>query len=151
MPILVLIHGYGGSSLVFYKCVKALAKSAHVYLLDIPGIGKSSRQPMDAKGDFEESKNYYVQAIEIWREKLGLTDITLGCHSFGALISAHYARAHPKHIRKLILLSPYGFLNQPVVSGFEMNTRNKTCGNLRWCCFRSTYWCAIRKCECTNL
>ena len=44
----MLVHGYGGSGLIFYKIIKALASHFDVYLLDIIGMGASSRPKFEA-------------------------------------------------------------------------------------------------------
>ena len=42
-PILVLVHGYGGSGALFYKIIKRLTEYFHLILIDIIGMGASSR------------------------------------------------------------------------------------------------------------
>jgi len=43
LPKLVLVHGYGGSLVLWFSCVKELSKKFSLYLIDIPGMGASSR------------------------------------------------------------------------------------------------------------
>ena len=44
---MVLIHGYGGSSLLFYRILKDLARHFHVYMIDLLGMGRYVRlRPM---------------------------------------------------------------------------------------------------------
>jgi pimeloyl-ACP methyl ester carboxylesterase len=40
---MVLIHGYGGSSVMFWKIIKPLAENFHLIMIDILGMGASSR------------------------------------------------------------------------------------------------------------
>lgn len=40
---MVLIHGFGGSSLTFYKMLKKLQEFYHVFCIDLIGMGLSSR------------------------------------------------------------------------------------------------------------
>ena len=42
-PVLVLIHGYGGGGALFYKVIKPLTEYFHLILIDIIGMGGSSR------------------------------------------------------------------------------------------------------------
>jgi len=42
-PKLVIVHGYGGSGIVFYKMFERLKQHFHVYLIDLLGMGRSSR------------------------------------------------------------------------------------------------------------
>lgn len=43
LPKLVLVHGYGGSLVLWFSNVKELSKKFRLYLLDVPGMGASSR------------------------------------------------------------------------------------------------------------
>jgi pimeloyl-ACP methyl ester carboxylesterase len=40
---MVIIHGYGGNSIIFYKCLKRLSERFHLIFVDILGMGASSR------------------------------------------------------------------------------------------------------------
>ncbi len=39
----MLVHGYGGSSLMFYKIMKPLKERYRLIMIDIVGMGASSR------------------------------------------------------------------------------------------------------------
>jgi len=41
--VLVMIHGFGGSGLIFYRILKHLHKKYKIYLIDLLGMGRSSR------------------------------------------------------------------------------------------------------------
>jgi pimeloyl-ACP methyl ester carboxylesterase len=47
-PILVLVHGFGGSGALFYQIFKYLINYFNLILIDIIGMGSSSR-PTDFK------------------------------------------------------------------------------------------------------
>ncbi len=40
---LVLVHGYGGSAIMFWKIIKPIAEKYHLIMIDILGMGGSSR------------------------------------------------------------------------------------------------------------
>ena len=42
-PPLVLIHGFGGSGSLYYKVMKPLAESFYLIIIDLVGMGSSSR------------------------------------------------------------------------------------------------------------
>lgn len=42
-PKLVLVHGFGGSGMIFYKIFKPLIEHFHVITVDIMGMGACSR------------------------------------------------------------------------------------------------------------
>jgi len=107
LETLVLIHGYGGSGLIFYRILEDLNKRFKVYLIDLLGMGRSARPEFEVE-TFEQCENFFVNSIEIWRQKMGLTNFVLCGHSFGGYISALYGMQFYKHIKKLLLLSPHG-------------------------------------------
>lgn len=110
-PILVLIHGWGSSSALFFKIFKKLCKHFCLILIDIPGMGSSSR-PLNYPYKTispEDTITYFVNYLEAWRKQMGdLTNFYLSGHSFGGYLSGNWALRHPKHFKKLILLSPVG-------------------------------------------
>ena len=101
-PVLVLMHGYGGSGALFYRILKSLSEHFCVITIDIPGMGASAR-PNDAcwkKITPLESNKYFVDKIEKWRIAMGkefyknekeFTDLFWMGHSFGGHVSGHYA------------------------------------------------------------
>ena len=106
---LVLIHGYGGSSIMFWKIVKPLAEKYHLIMIDILGMGASSRPEFTCKDEFE-AREFFIGWMETWRQKMGCLEekFLLAGHSFGGFLSGHYACKYPEKITKLIMLSPFG-------------------------------------------
>ena len=70
-PQIVLIHGFGGSAIIFFKLFKHLSEKYHVFAIDLLGMGRSSRPPFLARTK-EEAEDYYIQSIEKWREAMDL-------------------------------------------------------------------------------
>jgi pimeloyl-ACP methyl ester carboxylesterase len=56
----------------------------------------------------EQAGEYYIDALEEWRKKLGLKEFILAGHSFGGYISILYFEKYPVRVKQLILLSPAG-------------------------------------------
>ena len=81
-PKIVLIHGYGGSSIVFWRMVAKMRDSYHVYAIDQYGTGLSHR-PEYKKKDYEHAEELFCGAIEDWRVKQGIKDFYMLGHSFG--------------------------------------------------------------------
>lgn len=109
-PTLVLLHGYGGSALIFYKIMKPLSENFNLIMIDVLGFGGSSRPKFDIT-DPDEADQYFVSFLENWRLKMGgLTDFILAGHSFGGYISGLYASYYPQHLKKLLMLSPVGVI-----------------------------------------
>lgn len=106
-PTLVIIHGYGGSSVTFYKIIKDLSLKYQVFCLDLLGMGLSSRPKFEVLGT-NECINFFVDSIEEWRKALKLKQFTLCGHSLGGYLSVAYAIKYKAYIARLILLSPAG-------------------------------------------
>lgn len=43
-PTLVLVHGFGGSGALYYRVINGLAANFYLIIVDLPGMGSSSRQ-----------------------------------------------------------------------------------------------------------
>lgn len=112
-PKLVLVHGFGGSGALYYKVLKGLAENFYLIVIDLPGMGSSSR-PTWRCSDGSEADAFFMDAIERWRINMGnLTDFMVAAHSYGGYIFGTYASLYPQHIRKLLLLSPLGVKQRP--------------------------------------
>ena len=109
-PTVVLIHGYGAFAAIFFKIVKDIVDAGiHLIMIDILGMGTSSRPEFSKDQSSDEVEAFFVQFIEKWRIAYGsLTDFYLAGHSFGGFISALYAIKYKQNIKKLLMLSPLG-------------------------------------------
>ena len=94
-PSMVLVHGFGGSGTLFYKQLKGLAENFHVIVIDIIGMGSSSRPDWTIEtGD--DADEYFLMILERWRIEMGeLTNFYLCAHSYGAYLMGTYASRHP--------------------------------------------------------
>lgn len=120
-PKLVMMHGYGASAVIFWKIIKSLSEDYNLILVDILGMGGSSR-PEFTINDREEAEVYLVEWFEAWRKKYctgGLTDFILAGHSFGGYISGLYAIKYHQHVRKLLMLSPAGITTYEDLSSYD--------------------------------
>lgn len=70
-----MIHGMGAGLALFAMNFDDLAKSRTVYAIDLPGYARSSRCNFSSKPQVAEDQ--YVQAIEEWRQKVGLNRFCL--------------------------------------------------------------------------
>ncbi|KAL4472652.1 hypothetical protein ABPG74_018601 [Tetrahymena malaccensis] len=142
---LVLIHGYGGGSILFQKMFKKLSKQFKVYCIDIIGLNLSSRPNVDHLKTAQEIIDFFVQSIQQWVIQVGLQykPFYLAGHSFGGYISSFYAKQNQDQVKKLILMSPAGVSkisqqeNQDYLNNryLNMNFKEKL---LNW--FRKTVW-----------
>uniref|UniRef100_A0A8D0H909 1-acylglycerol-3-phosphate O-acyltransferase ABHD5 n=1 Tax=Sphenodon punctatus TaxID=8508 RepID=A0A8D0H909_SPHPU len=104
---LVLLHGFGGGVGLWALNFEDLCADRTVYAFDLLGFGRSSRPQFDT--DAEEAENQFVEAIEEWRQEVGLERIILLGHNLGGFLAAAYSLKYPSRIKHLILVEPWGF------------------------------------------
>ena len=91
------MHGYGASGVIFYRILKPLVEAdLHLYLIDILGMGASSRPDFDEDQTPESADQFFVDFLENWRIAMGdMKDFFLAGHSFGGYVCGNYAVKHP--------------------------------------------------------
>lgn len=114
VPVL-FIHGFGGDLDNWLFNLDALAESAPVIALDLPGHGQSTpRLPGTALADLAAFVVHFLDRLEVGR-------VHLVGHSLGGAIAARIALDHPARVASLALVSPAGFgpeINAGYTEGF---------------------------------
>jgi abhydrolase domain-containing protein 5 len=108
--VMVLVHGYGATGLMYFRIIKELSQKYRVYCIDLLGMGMSSRPIFDITNT-QESLDFFINSFEKWRIEEGLDQFILAGHSFGGHVSCHYTKRNPNIVKKLFLISPMGFTN----------------------------------------
>ncbi|KAF8803840.1 alpha/beta-hydrolase [Phlegmacium glaucopus] len=133
----VLLHGYGAGLAFFFHNFPSLAKwvekcGSSVYAIDWLGMGRSARVPFQVKAKREdvyarvtEAESFFIDSLEEWRKKMGLSQMTLIGHSLGAYFSVAYALRYPDRVTKLILLSPAGVPRAPIYDQLSIELPDK--------------------------
>jgi len=106
------VHGYGGSLVLWYNVVKPLSEKFRLYLIDIPGMGASSRVQFNSSSK-QETDDFFTDLLEDWRKEMDITDFFLAAHSYGGYLASLYTLKYSQHIKKLFLISPVGFQQRP--------------------------------------
>eukprot|EP00753_Platysulcus_tardus_P020966 PLAT8513.1.p2 GENE.PLAT8513.1~~PLAT8513.1.p2 ORF type:complete len:432 (-),score=191.40 PLAT8513.1:79-1332(-) len=103
----VMLHGYASALGSWFAAGDwpVLRSKYRVYALDWPGWGRSSRHRWEIE-TVEEAEDYFVEALEEWRQQKGIERMRLVGHSLGGYLSAVYALRYPDRVEKLVLVSP---------------------------------------------
>jgi haloalkane dehalogenase len=96
-PILFL-HGNPTSSYLWRNVIPYMTKKGRCIALDHIGVGKSDKPDIDY--GFIDSYNY----LEGFIDKLGLQNITLILHDWGAMMGFHYANMNRDNIKAITFM-----------------------------------------------
>lgn len=104
-PPMLLIHGANFGWGVWYPNISAFAKKFTLYLIDLPGAGRSTRldyKKLDPEKDLYAIVNQFIKI-------LNLHDlVVLGC-SIGGWLAFRIALENPDRVQKLIIENSVGF------------------------------------------
>ena len=98
-PVVVCVHGLGGSGNTFTPLMPALARH-RVVRVDLPGAGRS--QGVEGELSIER----YVQTMLDVCARLGIARAHWIGHSMGTIVCQHIAAAHPKLTASVALFGP---------------------------------------------
>lgn len=100
-PTLVLLHGLMGTAATFIPLMEALSPERHVIAVDLPGAGKSDRDPRVSPHLWSIS-----QCVSGILTSLNLEGPILVGHSHGGAVALHLAASEPGRVSALVLLAP---------------------------------------------
>jgi haloalkane dehalogenase len=95
---IVFIHGNPTSSYLWRNVIPYGAEQGRAIALDLIGMGKSDK-PCIAY-TFDDHYRY----LEAFIDALGLRDITLVLHDWGATLGFEYARRHPQNVKAIAFM-----------------------------------------------
>lgn len=95
-PALLLLHGFPGSSASFRAIAGPLSRACFVVCPDLPGFGAS---PPIAEPGFAR----YAALVRRLLARLGVGDLHLYLHDFGAAVGLHLATQEPRRVRSLVV------------------------------------------------
>jgi pimeloyl-ACP methyl ester carboxylesterase len=108
-PVVVLVHGLGGSAEDWRNLAPYLAKAGYrVYMPDLPGYGRSEKP-----ADFSYSVRDEAEVVVGFFDALGLKQVDLGGWSMGGWIVQIVASRHAERVRQLMLFDSAGLNKKP--------------------------------------
>ena len=100
---IIFIHGLGSYLQAWTKNVESLKSNYRCISIDLPGYGKSSKQPHSGQMTF------YAGIIKELCKELKIEKVYLAGHSMGGQISITTCLLYPDLVKGLILVDPAGF------------------------------------------
>ncbi|WP_064093119.1 alpha/beta fold hydrolase [Rossellomorea aquimaris] len=98
--VIVLLHGIGGNSSIFYKQIDEYKKEYHVLAIHLPGHGASPN--LDAYGK-KFSFDIVVNEIEKTMDKLNIQQAHFVGISLGSIILHHLLQRKPERVKSAVL------------------------------------------------
>jgi pimeloyl-ACP methyl ester carboxylesterase len=120
---LLLLHGFGASTLLWEPVIDELAATRRVVAIDLNGFGWSER-PRNAEAYTLEGQERLVLGVA---DAMGFERFDLGGHSYGGAISIFLTSRHPERVRSLLLVDSA----MPAYAALRRNDRYAS-RNLAW-------------------
>jgi proline iminopeptidase len=100
-PVMVFIHGWGGSSRYWQSTAKALSDSFDCLVYDLRGFGQSRlpQDPIDLLYQMED----YAEDLAVLLDALQLSRIYIHAHSMGASPATLFLNRYPERVERAIL------------------------------------------------
>lgn len=96
-PTLILVHGWGPNSTIWYYAKKQLTSRFRVIVWDLPGLGKSKKPD---NRDYSLEK--YARDLEAVLNLAGDQPVVLLGHSMGGMVLLTFCRLFPEHLRRRV-------------------------------------------------
>ncbi|MDS3861949.1 alpha/beta hydrolase [Thermosynechococcaceae cyanobacterium BACA0444] len=113
-PVMVFLHGWGGSSAYWQTTATALAPDFDCLLYDLRGFGQSQSAPKDQDNPQAYNLPSYVTDLKEFLDGLGLEKVYLNAHSTGASIAALFLSQYPDRVYQAILTCSGIFTYEPL-------------------------------------
>jgi len=120
--LLILLHGYAETSLMWRPIIPALAERFTVIAPDLPGIGDS-----DIPADGLDMKSAAIRIHDL-AKSLGVQKAEVVGHDIGLMVAYAYAAQFPAEVSKLVLMDAF----LPGVEGWEAVYNNPNIWHFRF-------------------
>ena len=119
---LVLVHGISSGSALWLETVDYLTTVFNVYLLDLPGWGRTPAPDcLEHETSPDAIRDMHVDYLRGWLDAVHVKSPILVGHSFGGWISTMFAGRYPSMVRQLLLVSPHGLFPLMPIESFEIS------------------------------
>jgi pimeloyl-ACP methyl ester carboxylesterase len=108
---ILLVHGYGGSAINFFRIIPELMKHFFVIAIDLLGFGASDR-PEYKFDKFDRTIGYFTTSIVTLLNFLNIRKVILIGHSMGAFICSHLTLLIKERVIALFLVGAAGFTSR---------------------------------------
>ena len=98
-PVLLMLHGFAGSSFMFRDLIAQLADRYHLIAPDLPAFGFTEAPE---RGEYAYTFDQLAKTIEQFTDALNLDSYALMVHDYGAPVGWRLALAHPQRVTALI-------------------------------------------------
>jgi len=98
-PVLLLLHGFPTSSLMYRELMPRLASHYRVIAPDLPGFGFTE---VPAERKYTYTFDALAVTINAFVEKLGLTRYAIYIFDYGAPVGLRLALAHPERVTAIV-------------------------------------------------
>ena len=102
-PVVILLHGLGGSAGNWAATTPVLAAKFHVYVPDQIGFGASDKPQINYR------VGTLVDFLDGFCKKLSITKASVVGNSLGGWTAVDFTLAHPEKVEKLVLVDSAGY------------------------------------------
>lgn len=100
-PVMVFIHGWGGSARYWESTARALSDTFDCLLYDLRGFGRS-RLP-EGRIEFEYEMEDYAEDLAHLLAALNLDRVYINAHSLGASAATLFLNRYPERVERAVL------------------------------------------------
>jgi pimeloyl-ACP methyl ester carboxylesterase len=106
-PLLICLHGLGGSTETFLPLVSSLLQTHSVVLVDFPGFGKTplteSARPLSIEGHVADLGDL-IASLQGTSSSPASSGVVIIGQSLGAIVALHFAARYPQIVGGLTLI-----------------------------------------------
>ncbi len=103
----VMIHGNPAWSYMWRKLIPSVSATHRVLAMDLMGFGKSDK-PNPLLHDFP----HHARIVSAFIQSLGLRNIVLVVHDWGAAFAMHYVVRNPNNVAGLVIMKSISHLRE---------------------------------------